>query len=178
MNRKKVVVISIITFVINFGLDRLTKIIAVNYLKGSESIHLLYDSIIITYAENTGAFLSMGSNWPVALKYLLLLVLPIALCLYGIFYCLVKEKSLSRVVLYMSIISGGLGNLIDRLLNDFTVVDFLNFGIGNLRTGILNVADMSVTFSLIILLFYEFRQNKKKDIEKETKSSSSIEDKS
>ena len=58
----------------------------------------------------------------------------------------------------VTIIGGGLGNLIDRLSNDFRVVDFINFGIGNVRTGILNVADMSVTFGVIFLAIYSIHK--------------------
>ena len=58
----------------------------------------------------------------------------------------------------VTIIGGGLGNLIDRLSNNFRVVDFINFGIGNVRTGILNVADMSVTFGVIILAIYSIHK--------------------
>ena len=49
----------------------------------------------------------------------------------------------------------GLGNLLDRLFNGFRVIDFMNFGIGNLRTGILNVADLSITFGVIIFIIYD-----------------------
>jgi signal peptidase II len=67
-----------------------------------------------------------------------------------------------KLILIVSIIAGGLGNLIDRLLNNFTVIDFLNFGIGPVRTGILNVADLSVTFGVVLFLIYESWLNSKK----------------
>jgi len=164
MNRKKYIIITIITLSINYLLDFLTKQYAISNLKGHGPLYYLYDTIMIYFIENSGAFLSMGTNWPMALKYVLLIALPIVLCLYGIYYCLVKEKDLTRLILLSTIIAGGLGNLIDRMLNDFKVVDFLNFGIGNLRTGILNVADLSVTFGAIFLIIYEFRQSKQKKI--------------
>ncbi|MDF1548555.1 MAG: signal peptidase II [Bacteroidales bacterium] len=161
MSRKKFIIITIIVLIINYLLDFITKQYAITHLKGNAPVYYLYDTIMIYYIENSGAFLSMGSNWPIAVKYILLAALPIAFCLYGIYYCLVKEKNVTRIILFATIIAGGLGNLVDRLLNDFKVVDFLNFGIGNLRTGILNVADLSVTFGAIILVIYEFRQSKK-----------------
>jgi signal peptidase II len=170
MDRKKLIILTIISLAINFGLDRITKLIAVNILKGNEPIRLLYNSIVITYTENSGAFLSMGSDWPVVIKYILLLIIPIALCIYGVYYCMVKENQVPRLIFLSTIIGGGLSNLIDRLINDFRVVDFLNFGIGSLRTGILNVADLSVTFGGILFVIYEFRHGKKKEGEK-TKSS-------
>jgi signal peptidase II len=166
MERKKHILIVIITFAINVALDQITKLIAVLYIKGNEPLYLLKKTIMIAYTENSGAFLSMGSNWPVIIKYSVLVIIPIIVCLYGIYYCVVKEKNITRVILLVSIIGGGLSNLIDRLINDFKVVDFLNFGIGSLRTGILNVADLSVTFGAISFMIYEFRQKKTEKIDK------------
>jgi signal peptidase II len=47
---------------------------------------------------------------------------------------------------------GGISNLIDRLLNDGRVTDFLNVGIGALRTGIFNVADMAILLGALLLI--------------------------
>jgi signal peptidase II len=68
---------------------------------------------------------------------------------------MIRETKLIRVILWSCIIGGGIGNLADRLLNNFRVIDFLNFGIGNLRTGVLNIADISVTFGVIALILFE-----------------------
>jgi signal peptidase II len=50
------------------------------------------------------------------------------------------------------ICSGGLGNLIDRLTHGGYVTDFLNVGIGPLRTGIFNVADFALLVGLGIIV--------------------------
>lgn len=147
---------TLIVLAINLLLDRITKLLASSYLEGQETISYFYNTIVLRYAENSGAFLSLGSNWPDIVKYTLLLAIPILACLYGLYYCAFKLTDKKLVIVIVSIIGGGLGNLIDRLLNDFRVVDFLNFGIGSVRTGILNVADMSVTFGIVFLLFYRF----------------------
>jgi len=46
----------------------------------------------------------------------------------------------------MLIVGGGLGNLIDRLFFGGKVTDFVSMGIGPLRTGIFNVADVAIMF--------------------------------
>jgi signal peptidase II len=139
----------------NYAADRLSKIAAVELL-GDGGIRSYFGGTVLLYlAENSGAFLSMGATWPTALKHLVLLIIPIGICLYGLFHCLFKESDRIRAFLIATIVGGGLGNLIDRLTNDFIVIDFLNFGIGSLRTGILNVADLSVTFGALALLAYE-----------------------
>ena len=49
-------------------------------------------------------------------------------------------------------VAGGVSNLIDRVAAGGLVMDFLNLGIGRLRTGIFNVADMALTFGVIWIL--------------------------
>lgn len=157
MRRKNQLILTLITLTINYSLDRITKLLAINYLEGKGTISFFYHTIVLQYAENTGAFLSTGSDWPDIVKYTILVIIPILACLYGLYYCAFKLADKKLIIVIVSIIGGGLGNLIDRLINNFRVVDFLNFGIGPLRTGILNVADMSVTFGILFLIFYRIK---------------------
>jgi len=159
MKRRNQLILTLIILLSNYLLDRITKLLAINYLKGREPISFFYNTIILKYTENSGAFLSLGSNWSESVKYIVLLIIPILACLYGLYYCAFKQKDKKLIIAMVCIIGGGLGNLIDRLFNDFRVVDFINFGIGTMRTGILNVADISVTFGVIFLLFDQFRIN-------------------
>jgi len=158
MKQKHQIILTIIVLLSNLILDRITKLIAVHYLKGEEIISLFYNTVLLKYTENTGAFLSIGSLWPDSLKYTALIILPVIICLYGLYYCAFRLTDKKMVIMLVTIIGGGLGNIIDRLSNNFRVVDFINFGIGNVRTGILNVADMSVTFGVIILAIYSIHK--------------------
>ena len=158
MKQRKILILTLIVLLCNFLIDRITKIIAIDFLKGKESISLFYNTIVFKYTENTGAFLSVGSDFPDVLKYIVFIILPVIICLYGLYYCAFKLTDKKMVIIIVSIIGGGLGNLADRLFNDFRVVDFINFGIGTLRTGILNVADMSVTFGVIFLAIYSLKK--------------------
>lgn len=160
MKRISYWIIAAITFTVNIALDRITKLLAIAFLKGQASLSFLGQTVVLTYAENSGAFLGMGADWPLWIKYSLLVIIPIVVCLIAFAYGLFKETDKYRLVLIVSVVAGGLGNLVDRLINDFRVVDFMNFGIGPLRTGILNVADISVTFGAILLVIHELRQNK------------------
>jgi len=156
-------VVVALTFAVNYGLDRLTKLLASSYLQGKRGFSFLYDTVVLRYAENSGAFLSMGARWPDWLKYAVLLVLPTLLCLYGLYYCLFRERDLWKTIFLVSALAGGLGNLVDRSINGFMVVDFLNFGIGRLRTGVLNVADLSITFGFLAYLIREWTQRPRED---------------
>jgi signal peptidase II len=161
--QRKQIIITLSVFLANYFVDRLTKYLAEMFLKGREALRLFHNILIFIYAENGGAFLSMGENWPDFVKYLVLLIIPIIVCVGGLIYLSFIEKRLYRIITGACIIGGGIGNLIDRLFHNFSVIDFMNFGIGNLRTGILNVADLSVTFGVIALFVFE-AVNRKKEI--------------
>jgi signal peptidase II len=47
---------------------------------------------------------------------------------------------------------GGLSNWLDRLVHDGIVIDFVSIGIGRVRTGIFNVADLAVVIGLLLLI--------------------------
>jgi signal peptidase II len=158
--RIKYIAMTLGIFSINYFVDRITKIIAVKYLHEHNPIVLLNNMIVLILAENTGAFLSLGKDWNIYIKYFVLVIIPIIICIYGLFYLMFKETRNYRIIIMSCIIGGGIGNLVDRLLNGFKVIDFMNFGIGNIRTGILNVADLSVTFGAILLIVYETIKNK------------------
>ena len=161
--RKKYLLIIFTVLSLNILIDRITKIGASVFLKGEGVKTTLGGLMKLGYTENTGAFLSLGAGWPVFIKYLVLIVLPAGFCLYGIYYCLYKSADRKSAVILSTIIGGGLGNIIDRIFYDFHVIDFLNFGIGNLRTGILNVADLSVTFGALALVITEYSRAGKPD---------------
>lgn len=65
-----------------------------------------------------------------------------------------------QVVALSFIIGGGLGNLIDRVFNHGAVIDFLNLGVGGLRTGIFNAADVQILTGIGLLLLQGFQAAK------------------
>ena len=162
MKNKKLLII-IIVILLNIGCDQITKYIAREFIQGQDIIEVLGNFFILKYAENDGAFLSIGSDFPPALKFILLTLLPsvilISLLLYIIFN---KKIPYIMIIGFCCILGGGFSNIFDRVVYNGYVTDFLNFGIGNFRTGILNFADLSIVAGAIILLFSSFKTNKKK----------------
>jgi signal peptidase II len=67
---------------------------------------------------------------------------------------LVASRSLDGLhrIALACIIGGGIGNLIDRVAYQGSVIDFMNLGLGRLRTGIFNAADLAVLVGAILLL--------------------------
>jgi signal peptidase II len=156
--------IIIVTVCVNISCDQVTKSLAKEYLIDKGTIHVIGDVFILLYAENTGAFLGMGSDLPEPFKFILLSLVP-TLCLIGFFVYigLKKELSVFQIICLSSIVGGGIGNICDRLMNNGVVIDFMNFGINGLRTGILNFADLSLTFGVILFVIslYTSRRIKK-----------------
>jgi signal peptidase II len=160
MKKKIKIILFCLMSVAFIGCDQVTKELARGHLKDKPALSYYHDTFRLVYAENTGAFLSMGANWPKALSFWVMSIVPLllltALFVYGI-------KKVSAISFFSSlpfvlIFSGGVGNIIDRILYDRHVTDFMNLGINNFRTGIFNVADLCVTAGVIMLLILQFRK--------------------
>ncbi|MCB9230858.1 MAG: signal peptidase II [Bacteroidia bacterium] len=150
----------------NIGLDQISKIIIRNKVEFNEHIQLIGDYFIMTKVENTGAFLSLGSDFPDFIRIILLLVLPALVMIGGLAYILLKKNVGQTIGIPVAfLIGGGIGNLIDRILYG-SVTDFLHIDLGGwARTGIFNVADMSIMFGmgLLLLKFVKDKNNKKEE---------------
>jgi signal peptidase II len=145
------------------ALDQGTKALAAAFLPPRGRVSLIGDLAILVFTRNRGAFLSLGSGLPPPLRAVFLVVLPLAAL--GFFAWAFLFRGLSprgrqpgrggrprgreRAALVL-IVAGGLGNLVDRILYG-EVRDFLNFGIGRLRTGIMNLADLYILAALVIV---------------------------
>jgi signal peptidase II len=155
---------AIIVFLITLtcvGCDQTTKLVAKRHLQHGPAYSYAGDTVRIIYAENTGAFLSLGASLPEPLRQLIFTVL-VGFFLVGliVFVLLSRELSPFAVNCLSLVAAGGVSNLIDRIAYDGCVIDFLNVGIGPLRTGIFNLADMAITFGALFMLLDNFRPGK------------------
>ena len=157
------VVLIIFIVLLNIGCDQQTKQIAKDNLEHvAGGYSYLNDMFRLVYAENNGAFLSAGSDWPPIMHTLFLKVIPLVLLIAMFIYTLFSGKVNIRQALALSfIIGGGASNIIDRIFYGGSVVDFMNLGIGTLRTGIFNFADVSIMIGLFALLIMNFWPKKK-----------------
>ena len=135
------------------GCDQVAKTLARASLAASPPVSLLDDVVRFELAQNRGAFLSLGESLPGLTRYLLFVVLVGgALVLTLVFTLRLRGANPVQLVALSLLTGGGLGNLIDRLLHDAAVVDFVSVGIGPWRTGIFNVADAAITLGVLLLL--------------------------
>jgi signal peptidase II len=136
------------------GLDQATKAIAKAHIPAQAARTYLGDTVRLQLAHNTGAFLSLGASLPDKWRQGLLSAGVGVILLALLAYALLAKSMRPGVLLGLAlVISGGVSNLIDRLVYGGYVVDFMNVGIGSLRTGIFNVADMAITTGVLLLVF-------------------------
>jgi len=135
------------------GCDQVSKSMARAHLTLGESHTFLGDTFRIIHVENTGAFLGIGANLPEPLR-IALFQGAIGLLVLGLLWAAAfrRETRPWQVAGITLLAASGIGNLIDRLLFDGRVTDFLNIGVGSLRTGIFNIADIVGMVGLAVLL--------------------------
>jgi signal peptidase II len=157
----RVLLISLLVSV-NVGFDQVSKTIVRQQIDLHETIEVIGPYFILTKAENTGAFLSLGNDWPAPVRKTLLLVLP-SLALLVALGMIFLQKDLSRgmQIGLSCAIGGGIGNIYDRIRFG-SVTDFMHIDLEFARTGIFNIADVSIMFGLLLTLFLYFQEQRKK----------------
>jgi signal peptidase II len=134
------------------GCDQVTKKIAATHLAGTPRQSFLGDTLRLEYAENMGAFLGLGSHWSPEARALLFVV-GSAIGLIAVAVMAMKQPWATGPRFGLALVlAGGLSNLLDRIFRG-SVIDFLNVGVGSLRTGIFNVADMALMLGIGLVIF-------------------------
>lgn len=133
--------------------DRISKTIATTKLQDQPAKSYLYDTLRLQYVENEGAFLGLGRSLEPASRFWIFTFGNGALLLFVSFWLWSKESLRFSETLGLSLIlAGGAGNVLDRLFLNGRVVDFLNIGVGPVRTGIFNVADVAIMAGVAVLV--------------------------
>jgi signal peptidase II len=146
--------------------DQWTKMLATEHLKNTPTKSWLGDVFRLTYATNEGAFLSLGAGLPPQARYWVLTIgvglLLLSLCVYALFSEQIWKTKLDQweVGAYALIASGGFSNWVDRARFGGSVVDFMNMGIGSLRTGVFNIADLAILAGIGVLFVHGYRKEK------------------
>ncbi|MEO1271859.1 MAG: signal peptidase II, partial [Myxococcota bacterium] len=117
----------------------------------------LGDTFRLQYAENKGAMLSLGASLPEEARFWVFQV-GIGLLLLVALGAALMWRQLNGVAIVgvALMVGGGVSNLMDRILYDGVVVDFMNLGVGGLRTGIFNVADIAIMVGAALIALQAF----------------------
>lgn len=135
------------------SLDQYTKSIILNYFELYQSKTIIDGFFSLTYVQNFGAGFSIMQN----ARTTFLIITPI--CLIGFTYLFIKSNDkLSKTALLL-MISGTIGNFIDRIVRIY-VVDFLDFIIFGWDFPIFNVADIFLTIGVCLYIIALIKEEK------------------
>ena len=123
-----------------------------------QSKPVIQDLLHFTYVTNDG--MAFGLSFPGGKHVLLIMTVLLTGFIVGFLW---KEKNGHPLIKYglALILSGAIGNLIDRMLYG-KVVDFLDLIIGNFHWYIFNIADSSVTIGMILFIIHSIYIEQKK----------------
>lgn len=142
---------------LNIGCDQLSKKIVRKSVEDTAYIEVIENHFILTKVENTGAMLGFGQDLSPILKIIFLQAVPVIVLLVLLFRILRKSDMDKWMILaFAFVIGGGIGNLIDRIAHG-SVTDFFLIKLGIFKTGIFNMADVSITTGILLLLFLSFQ---------------------
>lgn len=146
----------ILIVILGLILDRAAKIWALNYLSQVNEISIIKGFFAFSYLENRGAAFGILQNKLIFLTIITLLIMG------GIVFYLIKYKPVSKLIrISLSLIlSGAIGNLIDRVWYKY-VVDFILVHYKNIYYfPTFNVADMLVVIGTGLLIIYLIKEDK------------------
>lgn len=142
-------------------LDQVSKHLVLTYLKGENDISLIPDVLQLRYIENRGmAFGLFEGKIPVFVILCLLFF-----CLFVYVYARIPRTRyyLPLAVTSVIMVSGALGNFIDRVFRGY-VVDFIYFSL--IDFPVFNMADIYVVCSgilLVLLVCFKYRNDEDYD---------------
>lgn len=146
----KIIILTISLIIV----DQISKTLITNYFEVGDSLTIINNFFRFLYIKNTGAAFGIFMN-----SKIMLIIVTLMLLVYLI---IELKKNINNRVISISlslIISGALGNLIDRIFRGY-VVDFISFTIFNKEMAIFNVADAFITIGVVLLLIYIFKEGK------------------
>ena len=143
------ITITLVMVALLVGLDQLIKYLVITNVKPVDAVPVIDNILQFRYVENTGAAFSILSEktW---LLSLITGVMIIGALLY-LFITRPKSKLLTTSIIL--VVSGGLGNLIDRIFRGY-VVDFIEYLF--MEYAVYNFADILVTIGAVLLVIAIF----------------------
>lgn len=146
----KIIILTILLIIF----DQVSKLLITKYFEVGDSLTIINNFLKFLYIKNTGAAFGLFMN-----NIFILIIVTNILLVYLI---IELKKNINNKILVISlllIISGALGNLIDRIFRGY-VVDFISFTLFNKEMAIFNIADIFITIGVTILLAHIFKEGK------------------
>jgi len=160
-SQKQKLLVSAAIVIVSVMLDQITKRLAFQNLRGQPGYSYFGGLFRLEYAENTGAFLSLGAEMSEGARTAFFVVGVVVIIGFCVVWLVKSANNWLAVISLAAVISGGVGNLIDRVTRG-SVIDFLFMGIGPVRTGVFNIADIAITSGLIAMLYEQYLSDREK----------------
>ena len=149
--------ISIITtFFLIIFFDQLTKILVIKNFQLYESLSIL-PFFNLTFIVNYGFAFGFLNN--PSLNQIIVILVIFSIIAYFLYLLIKTQDQFFRFSLIL-VLSGAVGNFIDRVLHGF-VVDFIDIYLGSYHWPAFNLADSSITLGFILIMFNILFLNKK-----------------
>lgn len=152
VNKLKLILFPLLAVVLLTLTDQLIKLLVYDKLRPIERIVIADRFLALTYVENRGAMMGLFGLSAKVMGIISLVVLCLLLVGSIVYIAKGKLSSLIVRVCITLIISGGIGNVIDRLVRGF-VIDYIEFLFVDFY--VFNFADMLITCSCFVLIIYE-----------------------
>ena len=135
-----------------FTLDRISKIYVINLSKNSFDVELFSSKFLnITLIWNEGiAFGLFSSSNEYWYNFLTIVIVLIAIV---ILIMSIRENGAQKYF-FLIVFGGALGNLYDRIFFK-AVPDFIDLHVGSFHWFVFNIADIFITFGVIMLILWE-----------------------
>jgi signal peptidase II len=160
MPRSRIAIVALLVAVTLIA-DQWTKAMARAVLAVSAPREFLGGLVTLLYAENSGAFLSLGARLPEFARTMVftgLVVIALVIAAWVLLAGRVSQRGDSYALALL--IGGGIGNVIDRIARQGRVTDFIYLSAGPLHTGVFNVADMAITGAVLWLALTSARASR------------------
>ena len=151
----KIILILILVFI-----DQISKYWILSFLELGESFNLL-PFLDLTLIFNSGIAFGLLDNLGNLGSWLLYLLVTSIIIYFT--YLTLKAESKTESLIMLLILSGGLGNVIDRTIYGY-VVDFIHFNFNGYSFYVFNFADSLITIGAILYIWFFFIRNKDETI--------------
>ena len=162
--RDYIIYSSIIVF--GVALDQLTKLLAVKYLMDG-SVTVIPWLIDFTYVENRGMAWGLLADQ----RWIFMTASVIAIAALSVFLYMRRSPNLLYGIAISAIISGGIGNMIDRTVLgyvvDFLEVTFMDFPVFNVADSFVSVGAVGLIVLLLVDIVREARSERQKKAKKD-----------
>ena len=146
----------IIIFFLTIFFDQLTKILVIKNFQLYESLSI-FPFFNLTFVVNYGFAFGFLNN--PSLNQIIVILVIFSIIAYFLYLLIKTQDQFFRFSLIL-VISGAIGNFIDRILYGF-VIDFIDIYLGSYHWPAFNLADSSITLGFILIMFNILFLNKK-----------------